>query len=153
MPKCLQQLFYPNSKILIIAHQSLISFLRCTLRFPSTDICISFISLLNNTTANHRISTETLSRPSSIDTSQRSLSSLTPMETVPHPSEQQVIYLGVNQQTQPKFEPESTAPLTINIPHASLSFSSSASIDSAFSTGSCHEQMKYSEENKPSLFG
>ena len=158
MPKCLQQLFYPNSEILIILHQLLTyfsSFLRCTLRFPSTDICISFISLLNNTTPNHRISTENLSRHSSIDTSQRSMSSLTPMETVPHPPEQQVIYLGVNQQTQTKFEQEPTVPLTINIPNSSLS-SSSASIDSSFSTGSCHEPMKYSEDSstiKHSSFG
>lgn len=163
MPKCLQQLFYPNSEILIILHQSLTSFssfLRCTLRFPSTDICVSFISLLNNTASNHRISTENLSRHSSIDTSQRSVSSFTPMEIVPsqsvsHPPEQQVIYLGVNQQTQTKFEQEPIAPLTINIPNSSLS-SSSVSIDSSFSTGSCHEQMKYSEESstiKHSSFG
>ena len=61
-------------------------------------------------------------------------------------AQQQVIYLGVNQTTQTKFEQESTAPLSIHIPHSSHSLSSS-SMGSSLSTGSSNEQMKYAEEN------
>jgi hypothetical protein len=120
---------------------------RCTLRFPSTDLCISFSSLLNNNNNNnnsiHRTSSENISRHISIDTSQRRLSSSTSTDTtfqsVPNQQQQQVILVAVNQQNQ---SDNNFQPLSINIPN---SLSSSLSSPS-FSAGSSNGQIKSQHE-------
>jgi hypothetical protein len=116
---------------------------RCTLRFPSTDLYISFSSLLNNNNNSiNRTSSESISRHVSIDTSQRRLSLSTPMDTtfqsVPNmtpPLQQQVILVAVNQQTQSN---NNLQPLSINIPNSSSS--SSSSLSSGSSTGQIKSQ-------------
>lgn len=103
-----------------------IFFPRCTLRFPSTDICITFSSLINNTNSNsnliNRNSPDSISRHVSTDSSHQQQqqrlpsSSAFPMETnnpssttsslllqsVPNvtPQQQQVILVAVNQHPQ-----------------------------------------------------
>ena len=115
---------YDDSSNFFLFHLNFFS-PRCTLRFPSTDMCITFSSLINNINPNSnlvsRTSPDSLSRHVSTDTSQqqqqqqRLPSSSFPMETtnpstssslllqsVPNvpPQQQQVILVAVNQHPQ-----------------------------------------------------
>ncbi len=132
-------------------------FSRCTLRFPSTDLCITFSSLLNNNNSINRISPETISRHVSNDISQQRLSSSIPMDTtssvsfqsVPNMTPQQeVILVAINQQNQSKLNHElnnNLQPLNINIPYSS----SSSTTGSSFSAGSSIGQIKSEHESPP----
>lgn len=124
---------------------------QCTFRFPSTDLCIAFSSLLTNQNSIHRTLPESISRHVSTDTSQRRLSSSSiPMDitssgsfqSVPNlPPQQQVIFV----QTKLKQEIDNhLPPLSINIPNSSSSLSS---IGSSFSAGSNNEQKHQSPTN------
>ncbi len=133
----------------------IINFYRCTLRFPSTDLCISFSSLLNNNNLINRTSPRNISRHVSPDTLQRRLSS-SPMDTtsfvslqsVPNVTpQQQIILVALNQQAERTDNQElnnSLPPLSINIPNAS---SSSSSNGSSLSAGSNTEQRKSQHES------
>lgn len=111
---------------------------RCTLRFPSTDLCISFSSLLNS---NHSIN-----RTPPNGASHRQLPLSSSMDTTPPislqsvptiKSEQQVILVADRQPTDARIKHESLPPLSINIPQRSLSSS-----ESSFSAGSSSEHDK-----------
>jgi hypothetical protein len=122
---------------------------QCNLRFPSTDLCISFSSLLNNQNSIHRTLPETISRHVSTDTSQSSsiptdITSSGSFQSVPNlPSQQQVIFV----QTKLKQELDNhLPPLNINIPNSSSSVSS-------FSDGSNHEQIKSQHESSMNFLG
>jgi hypothetical protein len=127
---------------------------RCTLRFPSTDLCISFSCLLNNNNLINRTSPRNISRHVSPDTLQRRLSS-SPMDTtsfvslqsVPNVTpQQQIILVALNQQAERTDNQElnnSLPPLSINIPNAS----SSSSNGSSLSAGSNTEQRKSQHES------
>ena len=127
---------------------------QCNLRFPSTDLCISFSSLLNNQNSIHRTLPETISRHVSTDTSQRRLSSSSiptditssgSFQSVPNlpSSQQQVIYV----QTKLKQELDNHLPsLNVNIPSIS-------STGSSFSDGSNHEQIKSQHESPTNFLG
>jgi hypothetical protein len=91
------------------------SFKRCTLRFPSTDLYISFSSLLNNHNSINRISSENILRHISIDTSQRYLSSSIPMDTTFQSVPQQQVILVTTQSNN------NLQPLSINISNSSSS--------------------------------
>ena len=103
---------------------------RCTLRFPSTDICITFSSLINNPNPNsnliNRTSPDSISRHVSTDTAQQRLSTTSSssgfpiesnnpssssssllLQSVPNvtPQQQQVILVAVNQHPQRTVNP------------------------------------------------
>ncbi|CAF3082531.1 unnamed protein product [Rotaria sp. Silwood2] len=135
---------------------------QCAIRFPSTDLCISFSSLLNNNNSINRISGENISRHISNDTSQHQrrlssssssmpidITSSVSLQSVPNiTSQQQIIFADVNQQTQQIFNHESNnslPPLTINIPNSSSS--SSSSTGSSLSAGSSTGQIKFQYES------
>jgi hypothetical protein len=131
---------------------------QCTLRFPSTDLCISFSSLLTNQNSIHRTLPENISRHVSTDTSQRCLSSSSiPMDitssgsfqSVPNlPLQQQVIFV----QTKLKQEIDNhLPPLSINIPNSSSSLSSTTG--SSFSVGSNNEQIKFQHQSPTNFLG
>ncbi|CAF1254240.1 unnamed protein product [Adineta steineri] len=126
---------------------------QCTLRFPSTDLCISFSSLLNTNNNNNssisRPSTESISSQISSDTIQQRLSSSSSMDTTPLVSlqsvpsiktEQQVILVSDNHQIEGLIKEENLPPLSINI-------SNSLSSELSFSAGSNIEQRSFQHES------
>ena len=115
---------YADPRISRRKHALLLS--RCTLRFPSTDLCITFSSFLNPNTSASRASPETLqhrrsstpmdTNPSSINHALPALAHLT--------SQQQVILVAVNQASTRALNTDSHGhlpPLSINIPNSSSS--------------------------------
>lgn len=92
--------------IYLFVFLSFFFYLRCTLRFPSTDICISFSSLINNVNSNSnslaRTSPENVSRHLSTDTiTQATRLPTFPIETpvqstTTNSNHQQVILVTVN---------------------------------------------------------
>ncbi|CAF1449004.1 unnamed protein product [Rotaria sp. Silwood1] len=128
---------------------------QCILRFPSTNLCISFSSLLNNNSINRTL-VENISRHISNDSLQHQehlLSTSIPIDitsSISHQSvpnitpQQQVIFVDINQSTQQIFNHESNnnlPSLTINIPN-SLSLT-----DSSISAGSSTEHIKFQYES------
>ena len=134
--KCRRRVSYPNSKTWHRYSLTRRSLLRCTLRFPSTDLCISFCSLMNQNIPMDRNSTDSLQQ-------RRSSSSSCPSSTAPIPlhQQQQVILVAVNQQASNHFPP-----LSIQIPNSSTS-----SIGSSLSAGSSNEPMKSHEDSPPGM--
>ncbi|CAF5073449.1 unnamed protein product, partial [Rotaria magnacalcarata] len=141
---------------------------QCTLRFPSTDLCISFSSLINNNhNSTSRTSMENTPHHISADTSQnhRRLSSSMPidiaslisLQSVPNvtPPQQQVIFIEASQQAQRILNHESNSnlpPLTINIPN-SLSSSTGSSISAGSSTGHIIYHYESPKQNNNSFLG
>ncbi|CAF1085796.1 unnamed protein product [Rotaria sordida] len=140
---------------------------QCVFRFPSTDLCISFSSLLNNNNSISRTSVENISRHILNNTSQhqRHLSSSMPiditssvsLQSVPNitsqQQQQQVIFVDVNQQTFNHESNNNLPPLTINIPNSLSSTDSSLSAGSNSTTGQIKFQYESPIANNNSFLG
>ncbi|CAF1397842.1 unnamed protein product [Rotaria magnacalcarata] len=144
---------------------------QCTLRFPSTDICITFSSLINNnlittnnTNATARTSPGSVSRHVSTDTSQQqqrsssvSIDSNNPsatssllLQSVPNvtPQQQQVILVAVNQHPHRTVNHVNTNHESNNsLLPISLNIPNSSSPINSISNGRNNEQIKIQYES------
>ena len=149
---------YRNSKILDDAPLSLSASLssRCVLRFPSTDICISFSSSSNTTgSSSQPLSTETIqaSLPASLALPSDIASSSLLVQSLPNlilqQQHQQVILVTTNQSNQHQ-PTDNLLPLCTNIASALASDQTIGSFKTQYEnlitgprTGQPHSLLKY----------